>query len=134
LPEISAGWIVSGAADPAVSGNDQGWNFCAYGIWDIAAAKTAVAADGISRATVTIAIPRARAIVVIITPAVETEAAIVAVADKKTTGATAAAVESGEAAMKAAAVETSAVKTAAEAAFGISGSGDENHQKCGTKP
>jgi hypothetical protein len=37
LPEISAGWIVSGAADPAVSRNDQGRNVCAYGIGDLAA-------------------------------------------------------------------------------------------------
>jgi hypothetical protein len=127
LPEISAGWIVTGAADPAVSGKDHGRNFCAYGIGDIAAAKTAPAADGISRAVaIDRARARARARAVIVTPAVETEAAIVTVAvtEKETTGATAAAVESGEAAMKAAPVETSHVKTAAEAVSRVSGSGE----------
>ena len=37
LPEISAGWIVSGAANPAVFRNDEGRNVCAYGTGDIAA-------------------------------------------------------------------------------------------------
>jgi hypothetical protein len=144
LPEISAGWIVSGAPDPAVFRNDQGRNVCAHGIGDIAAAKTAAAADGISRGAVAIEIARARprpraraiaiaiaiaiarAIAVIVTPAVETEGAIVtmAVTDKETTGTTAPAAESGEAAMKAAAVETPPVKTAAEAVFRVSGSGE----------
>jgi hypothetical protein len=135
LPEISAGWIVSGAADPAVSGKDHGRNFCAYGIGDIATAKSA-AADGISRAAAAIAIARIIARAVIVTPAVETVAAIVTVAvtDKETTGATAAAVERGEAAMKAAAVETSSVGATAEAASRISGSGEEDHKKRETNP
>ena len=87
-----------------------------YGIGDIAAAKTVVAADGISPTA-------AIAIAVIVNPAVETEAAVVAVAvtAKENTGATTAAVESGDAgAMKAAA----ALKTAAEAASRGSGSGE----------
>jgi hypothetical protein len=97
LPHISAGWIVSGAADPAVSGKDRG----ADGIGDIAAAKTVVAADGISH-TAAIAI----AVAIVVNPAVETEVAVVTVAvtAKETTGATTAALESGDAAaMKAAA-------------------------------
>jgi hypothetical protein len=124
---MSAGWIVSGAADPAVSRKDHGRNFCAYGIGDIAADRTAAAADGISRAA---AIARARpiaraiAIAVIVNPAVETEAAVVTA--KETTDATTAAVESGDAgAMKAAASpKTAAVKTVAEAASRVSGSGE----------
>ena len=96
LPQISAGWIVTGAADPAVSRKDHGRNFCAYGIGDIAADITiAVAAtDGISLANPATAI----AIAVVVNSAVETEAAVVAVAiaakAKETTGATNAAVES----------------------------------------
>src|SRR5579863_2571614 len=73
LPHISAGRIVSGAADPAVGGKDHGRNFCADGIGNIAAAKTVVAADGISRAAARV---RARAVAVaiaiIVNPAVET--------------------------------------------------------------
>jgi hypothetical protein len=132
LPHISAGWIVSGAADPAVGGKDHRRNFCADGIGDIAAAKTVVAADGISRTAA-----RAIAVAIIVNPAVETEAAVVTVAvtAKETAGATTAAVESGDApAMKAApamngsavksAMKAAAVKTAADAASRVSGSGE----------
>ena len=86
---------MSGAADPAVCGKDHGRNFGAYGIGDIATAAKAAAADGISRGAAAEGISRAVAaiaraiaraitiaitIVVIVTPAVETEAAIVTVA------------------------------------------------------
>ena len=113
MPHISAGWIVSGAADPAVSGKDHGRNFCADGIGDIAAAKTVVAADGISRTA---------AIAITVSPAVETEAAVVTVAvtAKETAGANTAAVESGDAA----AMKASAVKAAAEAASRVGGCGE----------
>jgi hypothetical protein len=122
LPEIRAGWIVSGAADPAVGRKDYGRNICAYGIGDIAAGGAAATADSISRAAA-IAIAIAIAIAVIIPPAAETEAAIVTIpviTAKQTKGENRAiAVESGEpAAMKA------AVKTAAEAASRVSGSGE----------
>jgi hypothetical protein len=70
---MSAGWVVSGAADPAVCRNDQGRNVCADGIGDIAAAVAAAAADGISRAATGIAIAEAG----IINHAIETEAAVV---------------------------------------------------------
>jgi hypothetical protein len=152
LPHISAGWIVSGAADPAGSRKDHGRNFCAFGIGDIAAAKIAAAADGISRAAArAVAIPIAG----IVNPAVETEAAVVTVAvtAKEAASPTTAAVESRDAAavktamktvmktapspraamkaaavkaaaMKAAAVKALAVKTAAEAASRVSGSGE----------
>ena len=83
MPHIGAGWIASGAADPAVGRKDHGRNFCADGIWDIAAAKTVAAADGIPRAAA-IAIAIARA--VIVNPAVETESAVT-VNDKEITGA-----------------------------------------------
>jgi hypothetical protein len=121
LPDINAGWVVRGAADPTVSRKDDGRNICAYGIGDIAAAKTAAAADGISRAAA-IAIVIVIATAGIVNPAVETEAAIitVAVTAKETTGATTAAVESGDAAavkhastVKTAAAKSPAVKTAA---------------------
>jgi hypothetical protein len=120
LPEIRAGWIVSGAADPAVGRKDYGRNICAYGIGDIAAGGAAATADSISRAA---AIAIAIAITVIIPSAAETEAAIVTIpviTAKQTKGENRAiAVESGEpAAMKA------AVKTAAEAASRVSGSGE----------
>jgi hypothetical protein len=133
---MSAGW--SRAADPAGSRKDHGRNCCAFRIGDIAAAKTAAAADRISRAApraIAIAIARA----VIVNPAVKTEAAVVAVAvtAEETTGATTAAAESGDAgAMKAApaavktavvktaAVKATAVKATAEAASRVSGSGE----------
>jgi hypothetical protein len=128
LPEIRAGWIVSGAADPAVSRKDHGRNIRAYGIGDIAAADAA-AADGISRVAAGAAangISRAAAIPITVTvpPAAETEAAIVTVpviTAKEPKGENrAAAVESGEAAaMKTAAVKTAAtVKAAAMKAAG----------------
>jgi hypothetical protein len=139
LPHRSAGWIVSGAADPAVGGKDHGRNICAFGIGDIAAAKPAATGDGISRAAAAIAI----AITVIVNPAIETEATVVTVAvtAKDTADATTAAVESGDApamkaapvmkaaaAMKAAtpktAMKAAAVKTAADAASRVSGSGE----------
>ena len=124
---MSAGRIVSRAADPARSRKDHGRNFCAFRIGDIAAAKTAAVADSISRAA-------AIAIAVIVNPAVETEAAVVAVAvtAKENTGPTTAAVESGDAgamkaapaaAVKTAVVKTAAVKSTAEAASRVSGSG-----------
>ena len=129
MPEMTAGWIVSGAADPAVSGNDQGRNFCAYGIWDIAAGEAVAAADGVSRAAaiaVAIAVAIA-AIAIIVTPAAETPAAIVAanVTAKENADATAAAVESGEAA----AMKAGAVKVAGEAASCASWNGEQDHQQ-----
>jgi hypothetical protein len=137
LPHISAGWIVSGAADPAVSRKDHRRNFCAYGIGDIAAAEATIAISVINPA---IAIS-------VVNSAVETEAAIVAVpvTAKETMGATTAAVESGDAAamksaaspkaavkaaavkaaaVKTTAVKTTAVKTAAGAVSRVSGSGE----------
>src|SRR5277367_3852676 len=111
---MSAGWIVSGAADPAVCRNDQGRNVCADGIGDIAAGKAVADPDSISGAI-------AIAIAVIVTPAFETEAATVTA--KENAVAAPAAVECGEAAaMKAAAVEAAtAMKAAVEAVSSVSG-------------
>ena len=146
MPHKSAGWIVSGAADPAFGGKDHGRNFCAYGIGDIAAAKAVAESDAIAIAiaivraiAIAIAIVRAIAIVaaravaiaiaVIVAPGVETEAAIVtatviAKEGNETMGATTPAVERGNAAMKAPAMKAAAVKAAARAAFRVSGRGE----------
>jgi hypothetical protein len=131
LPHISAGWIVSGAADPAVGRNDQGRNFRAYGIGDIAAAEAAIAISVVNAAIAISAVTRAVAVSVV-TPAVQIEAAIVTVAvtNKDTMSAITSAVESGDAAsMKSAAspkppVKAAAVKAAAGAASRVSGSGE----------
>ena len=130
MPHISAGWIVSGAADPAVGRNDHGRNFCADG----AAAKAVAESDVIAIAiaivraiavAVAVAIARAVAIAVIVAPAVETEAAIVtatvtAKESKDTMAATTPAVESGNAAP----MEAAVMKAAARAASCVSGSGE----------
>jgi hypothetical protein len=149
LPHISAGWIVSGAADPAVSRKDHRRNFCAYGIGDIAAAEATAAAIAISviNPAIAISVINPAIAISVVNSAVETEAAIVAVpvTAKETMGATTAAVESGDAAamksaaspkaavkaaavkaaaVKTTAVKTTAVKTAAGAVSRVSGSGE----------
>jgi hypothetical protein len=140
LPHISAGWIVSGAADPAVSRKDHRRNFCAYGIGDITAA--AAIAISVVNPAIAISVINPAIAISVVNSAVGTEAAIVAVpvTAKETMGATTAAVESGDAAamksavkaaaVKAAAVKAAAVKaaaavkTAAGAASSVSGSGE----------
>jgi hypothetical protein len=148
LPHRSAGWIVSGTADPAVRRNDQGRNFCAYGIGRIAAGAGADIAISVVNPAIAISVVNPAIATSAVNPAVEIEAAIVTVAvtAKETMDPTTAAVESEYAAVmksaaspkaaspkdaagkagavKAAAVKAAAVKGAAGAASRVSGSGE----------
>jgi hypothetical protein len=147
LAHISAGWIVSGAADPAVGANDHGRNVCAYRVGDVAAVQAVAESNAIAIAVAIvramgIAIVRAFAIAiaiaVIVAPAVETKTAIVTATviakdGNETMGATTPVVESGNAAaMKAPTMKATALKAAAREAVRRSGSGEQDHQQCET--
>jgi hypothetical protein len=121
LPHVSAGRIVTGAADPALSRKDHGRNFGTYRVGDVAAAIVAATAGAAAAAD---GIPRTAPVVVsiagIINSAVETESAVsVAVKDKEITGATNAAVESEVPAMSAATMKAVALKALAMKALAM---------------